>query len=269
MFDQTKRKKHMKIKFSKEQFLEKRMTELGFGEGVNKNFAFDVLKKPIEYDDILTLREFILLNCKVLKRSQLLVCNKKGQAMMALSSPHGKIIQDFLAKNNFDKHDWPLLASHTKSREHRDLALIDKEVLKQLSFVDVCQMKKSSETTRCIDKILELRKRPEDKNPLSLENFLQISKEQFSWVYFNRMYPFEVLIKLSASFIRTQKKLEKLGFTETDGPFMAIPPRTFSKKDFQADAATFKVQASGQLDLGFPVPKEILMKSGDESAMVG
>jgi len=244
------------------KLLDTRITELGLGDGVNKNFAFDALKKPIASDDVLTLGEFITLNQKVLKRSQLLICNKKGQTMMALSSPHGKILESFLAEKGFDKHDWILLAPQGSGKEYKDLSSIDKEILKQLPYVDVCQMVKSSETTRCIDQILELRKKSKEENALSLESFLQLSKEQFSWVYFNQSYPFKTLLKLSASFIRTQKKLIELGFTKEDGPFMCIPPRSFSKKDFQVDAKTFQIHMKGQLEFGFLLPIEV--KINDE-----
>ncbi len=69
----------MDIETKKQEILGTRMTELGLGTDVGKVFSFDIFKNPIAPAEILTLGQFITMNRYVVKKTELLVCNNKGQ----------------------------------------------------------------------------------------------------------------------------------------------------------------------------------------------
>jgi hypothetical protein len=263
----------METEIQKQAFLGTRVTELELGNGVNKLFLFDILKRKIAPEDILTVAELIEINKHITTKSELIVCNKKGHKMLDQNTSSGKLIFNCLRDAGFTEKDWAPLALKKEKVKVEKVVITpetDKEILKKLPYTQVCGLRPSARTTQYINQILDLCLASENKDVYDLQSFLQITQATVMSTFFISVFPVDIFPQLQVSLNRAYANLKKLGFSEQDGPFMLIPSKWFSKKATYCDNETVLARVqNGQLDLGFTAPKVLKIKSDDESAMVG
>lgn len=266
----------MDIETKKQEILGTRMTELGLGTDVGKVFSFDIFKNPIAPAEILTLGQFITMNRYVVKKTELLVCNNKGQKKLNQLSTSGKVVIQFLVNSGFTEKDFKILGLKKRNRGPKEERFVitaetDKEVLKKLPYTQVCKLQLNAKSTQWINKILELCAVPdEDGNVHSLKNLLLLSKEGIMSTFYNPELPVDAFIRIASSLRRARANLVKLDFTEAHGPFMTIPDKWFSKKATVCSNETVLQRVKdGQLELGFTAGKLAHLPGVSESAMAG
>jgi hypothetical protein len=206
----------------KETILNMPMNMLGLGGAFNRWF----FQRRMQQSDVITLKEFIALNDKLLATDESFITWRDSETHKILRYGFSrkyeswKKLKSFLILSGFSYKDWILLIPETE--KSFDYSVLDKKILIKQPVWKICGVKPSCVPMECIASMFGDEDRPEKINiGQILELTLEVAQEKSIDYYIN---PTLNLI---------QNKLKAYGFNKKDGPFMNFFwKETKSEKDF-------------------------------------
>ncbi len=228
----------MKIKFSKEELLEKRMTELGLGGAFNNWFLRfprnDLRLTP--YEPAITLREFLNRNQKFLSCiTDRFSCNIKEEGFSLQSASFQKL-KRFLIDNGFTQDDWFMLGSRNKQGSLFPFSFNKKSEILVLQFVTWNIIKPKSEAFQLLVQALP----KVEVGSITAADLLALSSDDIEKVTGRRNYwklSYVQVQGLRIFITKLQEKFTLCGFTREDGPFMDI---SFKKEKLVRNMTYYK-----------------------------
>ncbi len=213
----------MKKEYQKQVLLETRMTDLGLGGSFGNYFLrFPRNNKRMSpYEPAITLAEFLNRNQKLLRKPMdRFSCDAEGDGF-TLQSVAFKKLKVFLLEHGFSATDWIMLKGSQKQGNLFPFSFDNKTEIGALRIVTLGLIKQKTGTFQLLLEMVP------DVEPelLTINDVLRITSEDIevitgvpkSWAI-----PYERVQALRIVITKLQEKLQKMGLTPDDGPFMNI-----------------------------------------------
>lgn len=228
----------MKIKFSQEELLEKRMTELGLGGAFNNWFLRFPRNNPrlTPYEPAITLKEFFKRNQKFLScATDRFSCNVNGEGFSLQSASFQKL-KRFLIEHGFTQDDWLMLGSRNRQGSLFPFSFNKKSEILTLGFVTWNIIKPRSQAFQLLIQALPKM----DVESITAAHILALSQDDIEEVTGTRSFwklSYDQVQGFRVFITKLQQKFAMCGFTAQDGPFMNI---SFKKEKLVRNMTYYK-----------------------------
>jgi len=219
-----------------EKLLNTPMHQLGIPGRFNGRFYH----KEFKYSgDVMTLKQFIEYNNKIMPSGERFICFKPGTVQrypfvgdgIKRNSSCWFNLKKFLLANGFTaEHFIHLLPLVTETKNYRrlDYAALGKEKVNKLPFEKVLGIKSTGQNYLAIKKFMKFKRGHLDGQVVTIKDILSLNNNDINTIYAycaHRAWLTPVLNSM-------QRKLKDLKFTEDDGAFLSVKMTNSKTKDY-------------------------------------
>lgn len=197
--------------------------KLGLGPLVGRWFTQTECGQPLQIP-AMTIAQFFKANNRFVGVGEKFVCSNQGDLGFTQSTSFKKL-RTFFLDAGFSHKDWVMLLP--KSNRKYRFSLLSKEQIMTLPFYQICGLKHNTPSFEALAGIL-VGPANDGRNAkqlqVSVRELLTITRAHLHQVFFGGEQPMDygevqTLIQLVHT---AQKKLQMLGFSAKDGPFMSV-----------------------------------------------